>query len=138
VLGRYLAVNAKPHINCQPASFLGQRIQPSPDRTIGAVQPNLPFAADVKRRERSRTTTQWELIAKRTICLAWPEPHTWIAAAIKSPSVISFLCFVSIRQKIILRVFPWLWGVHPKGGVAIPQAFEEVELTASMQRRGAD
>jgi len=49
--------------------------------------------------EGSRTTTQWESIAKRTICLAWPKPHTWITAAIKSPSVISFLCFVSIRQK---------------------------------------
>jgi hypothetical protein len=47
--------------------------------------------------------------------LAWPEPHTWFAAVIKSPSVISFLCLFSIRLKIAPESFPLLWGVHPSG-----------------------
>jgi len=45
--------------------------------------------AEINKCDEPRTTTQREFIAKRTICWAWPEPHTWFAAAIKAPSVIS-------------------------------------------------
>ena len=86
--------------------LLKHRVQHSLNRTIGAVQPAFPFVAEIKKCEGSRTATQREFIAKRTICLAWPEPHTWFAAVIKSPSVISFLCLFSMRHKITPEIFP--------------------------------